>query len=345
MQENVRLANSLALAARARYYIEAKNTEDLRAAHARAAQEELPILLLGGGTNVVLPEAYPGVVVKIADQRCDVMSESKSDVVISCGAGMDWQSLVLWCCERGYHGLENLAFIPGSVGAAPVQNIGAYGVELSDFVVGVRCYDFASDVERRLSASECEFAYRDSIFKRRKQLGILALELRLSQSFAPKLDYAGLRDSYPSARALIEHIGAVRRSKLPDVNEHPNVGSFFCNPIVDAASYQRLREQHPELRGFAQADARVKLSAAQLLQLAGYRGRSNPEQTLAMSAQHALVLTNLGAATQQQLMHFVANIQRDIKARFELRLMVEPEIIGGSSAKGFGAQISDRFAI
>ena len=331
MQENVRLANSLALAARARYYIEAKNTEDLRAAHARAAQEELPILVLGGGTNVVLPEAYPGVVVKMADASCSVLSESENDVLISCGAGMDWQSLVLWCCERGYHGLENLAFIPGSVGAAPVQNIGAYGVELSDFVVGVRCYDFDSDSERQLSASECEFAYRDSVFKRKKQLGILALELRLSQSFAPKLDYAGLHDFYPSARALIEHIGAVRRSKLPDVNEHPNVGSFFCNPIVDAASYQRLREQHPELRGFAQADARVKLSAAQLLQLAGYRGRSNPEQTLAMSAQHALVLTNLGAATQQQLIHFITNIQHDIKARFGVWLMIEPEIVQSSA--------------
>ena len=330
MQENVRLANSLALAARARYYIEAQSTADLRSARTCAEQEGLPILLLGGGTNVVLPEAYQGVVVKIADQHCDVMSESENDVVISCGAGMDWQSLVLWCYERGYHGLENLAFIPGSVGAAPVQNIGAYGVELSDFVVGVRCYDFAAGLERRLSASECEFAYRDSIFKRRKQLGILALELRLSQSFAPRLGYAGLRDSYASARELIEHIGAVRRSKLPDINEHPNVGSFFCNPIVDAASYQRLREQHPELRGFAQADARVKLSAAQLLQLAGYRGRSNPEQTLAMSAQHALVLTNLGAATQQQLLHFVATIQRDIKARFGLRLLIEPEIVPSS---------------
>ena len=332
MQENVRLENSLALEARARYYIEAQSTEDLRAARACAEREGLPILVLGGGTNVVLPEAYPGVVVKIADQRCDVMSESKSDVVISCGAGMDWQSLVLWCCERGYHGLENLAFIPGSVGAAPVQNIGAYGVELSDFVVGVRCYDFAAGLEHRLSASECEFAYRYSVFKKQKQLAILALELRLSQSFAPKLDYAGLHDFYPSARALIEHIGAVRRSKLPDVNEHPNVGSFFCNPIVDATSYQRLLEQYPELSGFVQRDARVKLSAAQLLQLAGYRGRSNPEQSLTMSAQHALVLTNLGAATQQQLLHFVANIQHDIEASFGLRLLVEPEIIDANSA-------------
>ena len=333
MQENVRLANSLALEARARYYIEAQSTEDLRAARACAAREGLPILLLGGGTNVVLPETYKGLVVKIADQRCCVLSQSENDVVISCGAGMDWQSLIMWCGERGYHGLENLAFIPGSVGAAPVQNIGAYGVELGDFIVGVRCYDFASDSERQLSASECEFAYRDSIFKRRKELGILVLELRLSRNFAPRLGYAGLRDSYPSAQALIEHIGAVRRSKLPDVNEHPNVGSFFCNPIVDATSYQRLREQHPELCGFAQADARVKLSAAQLLQLAGYRGRSNPEQSLAMSAQHALVLTNLGAATQQQLLHFVANIQRDIKARFGLRLLVEPEIVESLPAR------------
>ena len=331
MQENVRLANSLALEARARYYIEAQSTADLRAARACAEQEGLPILLLGGGTNVVLPEAYQGVVVKIADASCSVLSQSENDVVISCGAGTDWQSLVMWCCERGYHGLENLAFIPGSVGAAPVQNIGAYGVELSDFVVGVRCYDFASDSERQLRASECEFAYRDSVFKRRKELGILALELRLSRSFAPKLGYAGLHDSYPSARALIEHIGAVRRSKLPDVNEHPNVGSFFCNPLVDAASYQRLRKINPELRGFAQADARVKLSAAQLLQLAGYRGRSNPEQSLAMSAQHALVLTNLGAATQQQLIHFVATIQRDIKARFGVWLMIEPEIVQSSA--------------
>ena len=330
IKRDVELANSLALAARARYFVEAKNTQDLRAARACAAQEGLPILVLGGGTNVVLPEAYPGVVVKIADASCSVLSESTSDVLISCGAGMDWQSLVMWCCERGYHGLDNLAFIPGSVGAAPVQNIGAYGVELSDFVVGVRCYDFAAGLEHRLSASECEFAYRYSVFKKQKQLGILALELRLSKNFAPQLGYAGLRDSYPSARALIEHIGAVRRSKLPDINEHPNVGSFFCNPLVDAASYQRLREHYPELRGFAQADSRVKLSAAQLLQLAGYRGRSNPEQSLAMSAQHALVLTNLGAATQQQLMHFVATIQRDIKARFGLRLLIEPEIVPSS---------------
>ena len=205
IKRDVELANSLALAARARYFVEAKNTEDLRAARACAAQEGLPILVLGGGTNVVLPEAYPGVVVKIADASCSVLSESTSDVLISCGAGMDWQSLVMWCCERGYHGLENLAFIPGSVGAAPVQNIGAYGVELGDFVVGVRCYDFAAATsERQLSASECEFAYRDSVFKKQKQLGILALELRLSRSFTPQ---ARLRWF---ARFLSERAGADR---------------------------------------------------------------------------------------------------------------------------------------
>ena len=333
---NQLLSNTLALSARASYCYSLKDLDDCKRARAELRQRRLPLLVLGAGSNVVLPPEYPGLVVRFAAAGWRAQSQADGSVLVDCDAGANWHSLVLWCSRKGYHGIENLAYIPGSVGAAPVQNIGAYGVELGQFVQQVRGFDFASGERFSFANQDCGFAYRDSIFKRRKQLAISGLTLSLSTSFRPHITYQGLAGSYTHARELIARVGRLRRAKLPSVRRTPNVGSFFCNPVVSGERYQLLRTSCPELVAFPASAGHMKLMAAQLLELAGCRGLANAAGSLRMSARHALVLTNVGAADYRQVLDFAELIRERVRLRFGVELSVEPEIIPG--ALGGGAE-------
>ena len=331
LRANADLANTLALNARARYLGIVNNTTDcaqaLDFARTHERQHELPLLLLGAGSNVVLPPYFPGLALSVAQRDWQIVAEQGDSVWVECAGGANWHRFVLWCSANNCFGLENLAFIPGSVGAAPVQNIGAYGVELSEFVDQVCGYDFSRATEFAYSASECQFAYRTSAFKSQEQLLILRLRLRLSKRFAPKLSYQGLAENYLGARDLLAAIGRLRWAKLPSIQRQPNVGSFFCNPVVTTNQHLELQRRLPQLQAYPLADGNYKLSAAQLLQLAGCKGQGNLAGTVAMSSKHALVLTNTGGASYQQLLDFARQVQKQVYDLFAVELQIEPKVL------------------
>jgi len=307
-----------------------ESTADLRAALRDAGPARL--LILGEGSNVILAPRLE-LCVGVMRTRGIESSVSGDTVEMTVAAGQNWHELVMWTLNEGYFGLENLALIPGSVGAAPVQNIGAYGVELSSRLRCVRVLELDSGRERSLDAAACGFGYRDSVFKRGElKAAILSVTLVLSRTPAVNLDYpelaAELGHPDPAAvdpRAVADAVMRVRRRKLPDPAVQPNVGSFFKNPVVPAARAEALLQRLPELKCFAAGDG-VKLAAAQLLDLAGWKSRSS--DAVQVWPSQPLVLVNRGRISGAAVLAFAGGIQRDIEQRYGVRLEVEPDAIG-----------------
>lgn len=230
---------------------------------------------------------------------------------------------------RGWPGLENLALIPGTVGAAPVQNIGAYGVELNERIDAVQVWDFKRACQRWLSVAECQFGYRDSVFKHASGQDWLVLRVRfaLPRQWQPVLDYPdlhALRDLQPgpSPEMVFDHVVAVRQAKLPDPAVKPNVGSFFKNPVVSQSQAQALIAQYPQLVSYGQPDGRIKLAAGWLIDQCGYKGRRMG--AVAMHDRQALVMVNEGRGNVDDVMALAQAIVQDVKARFGVVLEMEP---------------------
>jgi UDP-N-acetylmuramate dehydrogenase len=304
----------------------------------------LPVLVLGEGSNVLFVEpVFPGLVVHLACDGIRVLPDySTGDLAhVHVEAARNWDALVDWTLERGLRGLENLALIPGQVGAAPIQNIGAYGVEVGELTTAVLVYDRAARTTVRLTPAECGFAYRDSVFKREPDRRIvLAVELALARDDATRLEYEGLREELvamgglpATPRNVAAAVRRIRRRKLPDPAVIGNAGSFFKNPIVSLDLAVALRERYPEAPSFAMGEARLrKLSAAWLINAAGWRGFR--EGDAGVSAQHALVLVNHGTATGAQLAALARRVADSVEAQFGVRLEPEPRLVG---ARGEGA--------
>ena len=229
--------NTLGLQASAEWYASVRNREELDAALNFASERQLPVRALGEGSNVILQPRLPGLVLHIATRGVQLRKDDGRRALLRCAAGESWHQLVVWCCEQGLHGLENLALIPGSVGAAPVQNIGAYGVELSEHVVGVEVVDVASGAVEYLPAGDCGFGYRTSRFKQAggENLLITAVDLRLDREASLCWDYpslkAALNNTSPTPEELMQTVMAVRTQRLPDPAVVPNVGSFLKTPL------------------------------------------------------------------------------------------------------------------
>ena len=293
-----------------------------------------PLLVLGEGSNVLLVGDFAGTVLRFASDRATVRHDSGSEAVVRVQAAMRWDALVDWTLDRGLCGLENLALIPGLAGAAPIQNIGAYGAEAGEFITAVEAYDRQAGGMVRLATADCGFGYRDSIFRRAIDRWIVcAVELRLPHRRALTLDYAGVREELaamgctaPTAAAVAEAVRRLRRRKLPDPASLPNAGSFFKNPVVPAALAERLRSAHPAAPVYPAADGRCKLSAAWLIEACGWRGFRDGDAGI--SAQHALVLVNHGAASGAQLLSVARRVAASVQARFEVGLEPEPRIVG-----------------
>lgn len=300
------------------------------------AQATVPVMVLGGGSNVVFAADFPGTIILNRLMGLEVLSESEDWVQIRVGAGEIWDDLVAATVANGWWGIENLSAIPGRVGAAPVQNIGAYGVELADALVGVHVYSYREQAASFLSVNDCNFGYRDSIFKGelKGQVIITAIELKLSRFPRPQLDYAGLsvalaqdniepqQASLPAIRAAV---AAVRASKLPNPAEAPNVGSFFKNPLVSAAQLQSLLSSFPNLVHYPQPDGSAKLAAGWMIDQLGWKGQRRGSARV--HAQQALVLIAENGDTADLLTLAVA-IREDVLQRFGVALEIEPEIIG-----------------
>lgn len=288
--------------------------------------ETLAPLVVGEGSNLILPPKISRPVLQL--QTKVIAYEPMRDcVLVHAEAGVNWDHLVGECVAKGLRGIENLSLIPGTVGAAPVQNIGAYGVELKDALVSVDVFDFESRDFYSLTNSECEFAYRDSLFKRHPgRFTILGITLSLSHHKPFKLDYGELakleKQSGLEASDVRHAVIAVRKAKLPDPDKLPNAGSFFKNPVVDAQKLNALKQLYPELVAFPWGQGHYKLAAAWLIDQAGWKGKKGHK--VSVHDKQALVLVNTGSATQDDILSFAEEIKADIGQRYDVCLEIEP---------------------
>lgn len=319
--------NTLALAARSRFGIRLERAEDLPALYALAAERQLPLRILGGGSNVVLAREFDGITALISMTGGGIIENGPDATVVEAAAGETWHDFVVFTIDKGLGGIENLAGIPGTVGAAPVQNIGAYGAEVADVFESLTAYDTQTGAVRTFTGPECAFAYRDSVFKHEPgRYVVLSLRLRLKRDWQPNLKFAGLAelDGTPdlTPRQVMDRVLALRSSKLPDWRVTPNAGSFFQNPIVTLNEAAPVLAEFPTAPNFPQPDGRTKLSAGWLIEKTGLKGFRMGRAGI--SERHALVLINLGGADADDIAALASHIKASVKARFGIALHEEP---------------------
>ncbi|MCL1047855.1 UDP-N-acetylmuramate dehydrogenase [Shewanella electrodiphila] len=324
--------NTLALEQGCLQFVEVTSVIELKQQLIKAANASLPTLILGGGSNVVFTSDYQGVVIKVATKGIEV-SEDAEAFYISVQAGESWHEFVGYCLDNGFHGLENLALIPGTVGAAPIQNIGAYGVEINKYCQKVSYLDLASLESNTLTNSECHFGYRDSIFKNelKNQIAITEVQFRLPKVWQANIEYGPLQHfnlETVTPKQVYDTVCDIRKSKLPDPAVLGNVGSFFKNPIIEASQYIELLKTYSDLVGYAQVDGKIKIAAGWLIDEAGLKGVNKGRA--AVHDKQALVLVNLDDAVGEdicQLAHYIMDI---VLAKFGIQLDPEPRIIGAT---------------
>ncbi|MFK5732283.1 UDP-N-acetylmuramate dehydrogenase [Pseudomonas urmiensis] len=333
-QERVSLKpfNTFGIDVKARYFTQAHNDDDVRAALANAAQRHVAVLVIGGGSNLLLTHDIDALVLHMASRGRRVLSEQGDRVVVEAEAGEPWHAFVQWSLEQGLSGLENLSLIPGTVGAAPMQNVGAYGVEIKDVFAGLTALDRQTGELRDFGLEECAFGYRDSLFKREPgRWLILRVRFALDRTLRAHLDYGPVRQrlseqgiEQPTAQAISDAICSIRREKLPDPLELGNAGSFFKNPVVSAALTEQIRARYPSVVAYPQANGQVKLAAGWLIEQAGWKGHR--EGDAGVHRLQSLVLVNYGQATGVQLHQLACKIQADILERFGVELEMEPNL-------------------
>ena len=320
------------LPARAAYYIELTDSGDLPEICRLPEFDAATVCWLGGGSNVLFMQDFPSLVVRMATRGIRELERTPDSVLLEAQAGENWHGFVQSSLHMGLGGLENLSLIPGTVGASPVQNIGAYGVEVKDRIHSVHCFDVQSQEWRELSNAECRFAYRDSIFKHegRQRYVITSVVFRLDTQFVPNVKHGDLAQVLaeqcgsraPTAQDVAQAVCAIRRSKLPDPAVLGNVGSFYKNPLVDAAHAQTLLAQYPQMPHYPQPDGRMKLAAGWLIDQCGLKGK-----TIGGAAVHdkqALVLVNKNHATAADVRALSDEICRIVAQRFAVDLQPEP---------------------
>ena len=333
--ESLQPFNSLALQANADALVTVNSVAELRDACSWAREHEFAVVPLGQGSNVVLAEDLAALVIRQCSRGIEQLSETSKTVTLRVAAGEDWHHLVQWTLRHDLYGMENLALIPGTVGAAPIQNIGAYGVELQSFVSKVHAIAIATGEAVSLSNSECAFAYRDSVFKHalQDQLVITSVELTLLRTPEVHIEYPALQAvfSASSARqvtpqAVFDAVVAIRSSRLPDPALVPNVGSFFKNPYVSQAQAAELVARFPKLPNYPQPDGRVKLAAAWLIEYCGWKGYQ--DNGLGIHPEHALVMVNYGNGNGAQLLELASRVRDSVADTFAVMLQIEPRVYG-----------------
>jgi UDP-N-acetylmuramate dehydrogenase len=332
--ENAPLAtrNTLRVNARARLLAEINDASKLTELLEFPAVRNGKLLVLGEGSNMLFTGDYDGTVLAMATRGVQV--EQDGDVArIAVAAGERWDDFVRWTLGQGYAGLENLILIPGTVGAAPIQNIGAYGTEVAEFIDSVEAWDTQERRVAVLDRAACAFAYRDSVFKHESGRYIVtAVRFALPRSRELRTDYAGIGEELvrmgvdkPAPFHVAEAVVHLRTKKLPDPAVIGNAGSFFKNPLIDAAQGEALKREHPELVSWIGSDGRWKLSAAWLIETSGFKGMR--EGDAGISNRHALVLVNHGRATGGELWAFAQKVIEGVRAKFGVTLEPEPVVV------------------
>ncbi|RJX77679.1 UDP-N-acetylmuramate dehydrogenase [Pseudomonas sp. LS-2] len=334
IQSNVSLKpyNTFGVDVRARFFAQAHTDQEVREALAYAAEHKLELLVVGGGSNLLLTGDIHALVLRMASRGIRIIHEDCGAAVVEAEAGEPWHPFVQEMLARGLSGLENLSLIPGTVGAAPMQNIGAYGVELKDIFNSLVALDRHTGELRAFSLEECAFGYRDSVFKHETGRWLI-LRVRFNLSFAATLhlEYGPVRQKLeeqgiksPTPLNVSRAICAIRSEKLPDPAVLGNAGSFFKNPVVSAALAERIKQTHPGLVAYPQPDGQMKLAAGWLIEQAGWKGFR--EGDAGVHALQSLVLVNYGSASGVELVNLARRIQGDILQRFGVSLEMEPNL-------------------
>src|SRR5574337_1148433 len=321
--------NTFRVPVRAALLAEVNDPESLPELLALPEVRGKPLLALGDGSNVLFTRDFDGLVVIIAARGIEILEDDGASARIRVSAGENWNGLVRWSLAQNLCGLENLSLIPGRVGAAPIQNIGAYGAEVAETLLSVETFDRTAGKRVHLSREQCGFRYRDSVFKQEPERWIIVgVELHLQHSAPLKLDYAGLREelaamgvTQPTATSVADAVCRLRLRKLPDPAVIGNAGSFFKNTVVSQSDAQKLQAAHPGLPMFNASDGK-KLSAAWLIERCGWKGHRDGDA--GVSKKHALVLVNHGKATGAQIWSLAQRIQDSVREKFGIRLEPEP---------------------
>ena len=323
--------NSFRVQQRAARLVEFETADDLAALFAGGLPERW--MVLGGGNNILFTQDYDGLLLHPVSQGISILHDDGTSVVVRAEAGVDWDRLVAWSVEHGLWGIENLSAIPGTAGAAPVQNIGAYGCEAGEAIERVEMYCVESGALLTLDRGHCGFGYRDSIFKRtlRGKVVILAIQLHLSRTPNPRLGYGDVEREVgarggATLQNIREAICAIRHAKLPDPQVTGNAGSFFKNPVVDEAVAALLRADWPDMPCYpTQEPGKVKLAAGWLIDRAGLKGFV--QGRAGVHDRQALVLVNRGGATGSEVMALARTVQERVRERFGVAIDTEVNIL------------------
>lgn len=323
--------NTFGIDAKCSRFVEYTSVEEALQLVASLTDADLPLLILGGGSNLLLTGDYAGTVLHSAIKGIEVVGDEEDSVFLKCGSGEVFDDVVAYAVEHGYHGAENLSIIPGEVGASAVQNIGAYGVEAKDIIYKVEAVEIASGKIFVFSNAECEYSYRQSKFKHewKDKYLVTHVTYRLGKTFVPDLDYGNIRASLaaknilnPTAQQLRDIIIEIRNAKLPDPKVQGNAGSFFMNPIVGRDKYEELAAQFPNMPHYTIDDDYEKIPAGWMIDQCGWKGKSLGKA--GVHDKQALVLVNRGGATGQELVHLCEVIRKDVKNKFGIE--IHPEV-------------------
>ena len=334
MKTNVNLQpyNSFGFNTVAKYFIEINEIQELKELIRSDVFKSEKHLILSGGNNVLFQnDFFDGIVVHINTNGIEILREAENEAVVRAQAGEDWPEFVKMMVAQGLHSVENLAHIPGKVGAAPVQNIGAYGMELKDSFLQCEAIELATGNKRVFTKDECRFGYRDSIFKNvlKGQYVITSVDFLLKKNAPLHLDYGNIKAylsengiDTPTLQQLHDAICAIRDAKLPDVKQIGNAGSFFKNPVIEAAQFEVLQKEFPEIPHYDEPNGKVKVPAGWLIEQAGWKGWRN--EHVGVYEKQALVLVHYGGGTGHDIVELARKIQDSVEAKFGIR--ISPEV-------------------
>lgn len=337
MQENINLLpyNTMGIEAHARYFLEIRETAELQVFLEKKTFWEKEILVLGGGSNLLFTKDFEGIVLKNTILGITKLKEDSENVWLRVGAGENWHGFVKYCVEKNWGGVENLSLIFGTVGAAPIQNIGAYGVETKEVIESVEAIEIETGKTLFFSQNECEFGYRDSIFKRqlKNKVIITHVVFRLARNPIFRLSYGAIQEvldkkgiSKPTIQAVSEAVIEIRQSKLPDPAVLGNAGSFFKNPEIPKAHFEDLKKQFPNIPAYAsEKPEKMKIAAGWLIEQCAWKGKK--VGNTGAHASQALVLVNYGGATGREIAELAQAIQESVLEKFAISLETEVNII------------------
>ena len=331
---SLKTLNTFGLDIKTRWFAEINSVESLQALLKDQRFQSVPKMILGGGSNILFKDDFDGLIIHNRIDFVKIISEDENYIFISAGAGMAWHSFVLYTIDHNYPGLENLSLIPGCVGAAPIQNIGAYGVEIKNTFHQLNALNMTDGSLRTFTAEDCRFGYRDSIFKQeeRNRYVIVDVTFRLTKNASLNTTYGTIEEqlkimniSHPTIRDISNAVIAIRKSKLPDPEIIGNAGSFFKNPEVPIHFYNKLKENFPAIVGYPSSSGNYKLAAGWLIEQCGWKGKRIANT--GMHERQALVLINYGGATGKELIAHAELVQKSVLEKFGVDLEMEVNII------------------